>query len=348
MNPAFCCDICKELIQNPVALPCLHTFCSLCIRLALKSQLKCPTCYQECKGSMELKKNHFVQKMLDYLMTTDEFKTKQEETSKVESRSKRKVNTDTVDCPICAKQVLLKDINKHMDSNCKLFMKIQHEYTKKGSVPYDLYKTPQLKQMLQQDGLQTVGDRRQLIKRHSYYVELFNSNCDAKNPKSMSELQKMVTEWEKTSSGTKLVFGKGKELDQTIVNSHMKSYANEFDQLIAAVKAKRESAGSKRRKMEQGSATGLNVEPEISTDLQVIGQDAVCISDDEYQNSVESGILDIPVEDESEKSNIPNKDPPMDTLTKDSKILKEADINTTNRQSNPIILSKNTHQAYEI
>ena len=196
---------------------------------------------------MELKKNHFVQKMLDYVLKLPEF---EQETEPTRSTKRKLKSNEEADCPICTKSVLIKKMNEHIDSGCKLFLKVELEYQKKGSVPYDLYKTPQLKQMLLKEGLFTNGDRKMLIKRHSYYIELFNSNCDAKCPKSVQELLKMVQEWEKSTSGTKMTFGKTKEEDLIIVNSHMKSYGNEFDQLIANVKAKRLKTESRAVKEE--------------------------------------------------------------------------------------------------
>ena len=272
-DPAFCCDICKETIHNPMALPCLHTFCSLCIRLSLKSQLKCPTCSEVCKGSMELKKNHFVQQILDYLLKTDEFKPK-EESSLPEGRSKRKI-TEFVDCPLCAKQVLLKHINAHMDSKCRSHIKQKQVLVKKGSVPYDLYKLAQLKQILLQDGLPTHGDRKQMIKRHSYFVELFNSNCDSSNPRSTSELLKMVIEWENNTSGTKIQFGKNADEDKIIVDAHMKCYGSQFEDMIRSV----------RQKQEQSKKIKLDNDAESPT--------IVCLSDTEHEEvSTTSGILD--------------------------------------------------------
>ena len=41
------CCICLERMKVPTsAIPCLHTFCELCILTCLKRDNKCPTCRQ--------------------------------------------------------------------------------------------------------------------------------------------------------------------------------------------------------------------------------------------------------------------------------------------------------------
>ncbi|CCE63024.1 hypothetical protein TPHA_0D03910 [Tetrapisispora phaffii CBS 4417] len=46
------CHICKNFLKNPVLTPCSHTFCSICMRLYLSKEAKCPLCLKEVRESM--------------------------------------------------------------------------------------------------------------------------------------------------------------------------------------------------------------------------------------------------------------------------------------------------------
>ena len=41
------CSICYEMMTNPTSTPCLHVFCSLCLRKYLQFKQECPSCYAE-------------------------------------------------------------------------------------------------------------------------------------------------------------------------------------------------------------------------------------------------------------------------------------------------------------
>ncbi|XP_072900897.1 E3 ubiquitin/ISG15 ligase TRIM25-like [Hemitrygon akajei] len=64
------CSVCLELFQNPVALPCQHSFCAKCINDAwdhskTPSGVSCPQCRQTFKPRPKLVKNHSLQNIVE-------------------------------------------------------------------------------------------------------------------------------------------------------------------------------------------------------------------------------------------------------------------------------------------
>ena len=52
----FECTVCMEQFKKPKVLPCLHTFCMMCLQKLLKKQgsdhiITCPECRQDAKVS---------------------------------------------------------------------------------------------------------------------------------------------------------------------------------------------------------------------------------------------------------------------------------------------------------
>jgi len=66
---------------------------------------------------------------------------------------------------------------------------------------YASLKDVQLRKKLSDQGLFAGGTRPQMEKRWSEFVIANNANCDAKNPKSKSELRRQMEIWEKTQGG---------------------------------------------------------------------------------------------------------------------------------------------------
>ncbi|KAL5037019.1 E3 ubiquitin-protein ligase rad18 [Batrachochytrium dendrobatidis] len=57
MDESLRCPICKELFDAAMILPCIHTFCSLCIRQSLLVKMQCPSCGKDVTGLHALKNN---------------------------------------------------------------------------------------------------------------------------------------------------------------------------------------------------------------------------------------------------------------------------------------------------
>jgi E3 ubiquitin-protein ligase RAD18 len=280
----FHCEICKDYMNVPMALPCQHTFCSLCIRTAVKDTLRCPLCTKTFGSLNELKKNLFAERVLerfrgkivcieDYPETTESSKKRKlESTDSIEANSKgaTKVTISIVACPICSNPVKPVNMNDHLDSMCKSFKERPNKLgkgdlevvgcisgnsrsrnlpsanpiSKKAYVGYNMYKTPKLRELLKNEGLLTTGTRALMISRHSYWIDLYNSNCDSLHPASMRELRKQMEEWEnRRQSKPSLHFAnKNHEVtkeDNALIQQHVDKYHDEFGKMIQQLKVRK-------------------------------------------------------------------------------------------------------------
>ncbi|XP_072900895.1 E3 ubiquitin/ISG15 ligase TRIM25-like [Hemitrygon akajei] len=64
------CSVCLGLFQDPVALPCLHSFCAKCINDAwghpeIQGEVSCPQCRQAFSPRPSLVKNHTLQNIVE-------------------------------------------------------------------------------------------------------------------------------------------------------------------------------------------------------------------------------------------------------------------------------------------
>lgn len=75
IDDEFCrCPICKQLFDKPKYLPCLHRYCSLCLKLLIEGHqgsLQCPECDEEFKvpddGVDGLKNDVFMEEIIRYI-----------------------------------------------------------------------------------------------------------------------------------------------------------------------------------------------------------------------------------------------------------------------------------------
>lgn len=58
------CRVCKDYLTGPMMTTCGHTFCSLCIRRALNSDGRCPSC-RSLEEESKLRKNLLVEEMVE-------------------------------------------------------------------------------------------------------------------------------------------------------------------------------------------------------------------------------------------------------------------------------------------
>ncbi|KAF5373090.1 hypothetical protein D9758_001564 [Tetrapyrgos nigripes] len=178
---------------------------------------------------------------------------------------------DLVACPLCSKRVLFKNINSHIDKGCKDesqqrantktrwagILGAQSNTTKtskrKGKEPsssddedlplpkksYGTLKDKAIKELLNEHGLPTTGDRNTLIARHQQWVILYNSNRD-KSPqlrKNIDALRQELKQWESRQKGKNKV-----EISNT--TAYQKQQKSEFDRLVAAAKPKKPGSSS--------------------------------------------------------------------------------------------------------
>jgi E3 ubiquitin-protein ligase RAD18 len=70
-----------------------------------------------------------------------------------------------------------------------------------GFLNYAMLKDLQLRKKLKDQGIPNDGSRQILEKRYTYWINLYNSNCDAKSPRNRRELLRELAVWEKSQFG---------------------------------------------------------------------------------------------------------------------------------------------------
>lgn len=224
------CSICKDFFNAAMSLSCSHTFCSQCIRVHLSSKSNCPTCIKDVKGIFELRNDRLLDSIVDVVT-----KNNQNVNSKMEDSNKEPdgnvctfkiIDDEPVQCPICDKYVIFRDLNSHMDFGCKsgstnnfFKRKSLKKRSFKPSVPYSCYNDKELRKLVSSDGLSSNGDRHSLIKRHTEFLNIHNSNLDRLDPHPQEWVISQVEEWERNCKIYILISSVGQ------ISSFKKSFA---------------------------------------------------------------------------------------------------------------------------
>ncbi|XP_063797332.1 E3 ubiquitin-protein ligase RAD18 isoform X2 [Pseudophryne corroboree] len=181
--------------------------------------------------------------------------------SSVPSTSIEKVK---VECPVCGVGILEQYINKHLDGCLTRDEKkesLRSSVQKRkpmAKVVYNLLSERDLRKRLKEVGLSTHGSKQQLTRRHQEFVHLFNSQCDALNPKSAAEIVSEIEENEKIRSvldakqENVMTFSKQQseaQIDE-IHAEYRKKHRTEFQQLMEQVKCRRKASTGKKVKEE--------------------------------------------------------------------------------------------------
>ncbi|KAJ5677949.1 Postreplication repair E3 ubiquitin-protein ligase rad18 [Penicillium maclennaniae] len=109
------------------------------------------------------------------------------------------------------------------------------------AINYSLLKDGQLKKKFRELGIPEWGNRSLLQRRHTEWMNLWNANCDSRNPKSKKELLKELTIWEKTQGGAQTAIASNadeitrKDFDRERWSS---SHDDDFKRLIANARKK--------------------------------------------------------------------------------------------------------------
>lgn len=102
-----------------------------------------------------------------------------------------------------------------------------------------------LKKKLQELGIPTWGSRQLLVRRHTEWVNLWNSNCDSNRPKSKRELLRELDTWENSQGGNAR---EGRGTSNNVMNKDFDatgwaaSNNDHFSRLIAEARKKRSVA----------------------------------------------------------------------------------------------------------
>ncbi|KFQ17920.1 E3 ubiquitin-protein ligase RAD18, partial [Merops nubicus] len=169
-----------------------------------------------------------------------------------------------VGCPVCEVAIPEQYINKHLDSCLTREEKKDslrssgHKRKPMSKIVYNLLSDRDLKRKLKEHGLSTRGTRQQLVRRHQDFVHLYNAQCDALHPKSVSEIVKELEKNEKIRvqlefnkpSENSLTFTKDQteeEIDE-IHADYRNKHRSEFQLLVEQVNNRWKKSG--RRKTE--------------------------------------------------------------------------------------------------
>lgn len=332
LENALHCEICKEFYDTPMITSCCHTFCSKCIRTALSTDGRCPSCRTQDQAS-KLRNNYALQEVVTRFLAArpaalDMARRESEEvqTGRGKSRGKRKrtvpdsddaapsqedgrttrsksrrlaasqtsdpetieildseggsdyspakePNDGLVECPLgCGKHMKIEAVDPHLDkcedeqkqaSRAKLRTPVSifggsrpsstqppRSQERISELNYSLLNDAKLRAKLKELGLPNWGAKQLMIKRHTEWVNLWNANCDSRNPRSERELLRELDQWERTQGGraaTSLSTVMRKDFDGTAWTNRNR---DDFSRLIAEAKRKKnnpalQSPGSK-------------------------------------------------------------------------------------------------------
>ncbi|XP_035212974.1 E3 ubiquitin-protein ligase RAD18-like isoform X2 [Stegodyphus dumicola] len=155
-----------------------------------------------------------------------------------------------VSCPVCYKTMPEKRINIHLDYCLK--QKDNEDTSQRKTLPklvYHLLSEKEIKKKLKEHGLNTVGDRQTLIKRHKSFLTLYNANCDALNPKPVTEIIREIEcqELEERLNEQPKTVQVNKKSDPAVIEKEHESYAkrhqSQFNTLINDIQ-QRETANT--------------------------------------------------------------------------------------------------------
>ena len=120
---------------------------------------------------------------------------------------------------------------------------------------YSLLKDGPLKKKLQELGIPTWGNRQLLVRRHTQWVDIYNANSDSPRPKTERQLLKDLDVWERTQGGH--APGQGQTGPVGVMRKDFDGeewtgkHKDQFSDLIAQAKAKRQTAAPAEKKTEE-------------------------------------------------------------------------------------------------
>lgn len=209
LEDVLTCLICYAPLLHPNTTPCNHLFCSLCIRKSLQYRQSCPSCNVELHES-DLSPDKTSEKLLPIfqalvkrLETVSLISSSGESASKDrEGKENRSPNSLTnvgiqslvpekrQPCPHCKVSVARNFFDCHV-SKCKESAKIKPavQIPRKKPAPlpnliYSLMKEKDLRKKCREFGLESKGDKKDLIQRLQKFKYIFNAEVLLDNPRS--------------------------------------------------------------------------------------------------------------------------------------------------------------------
>ncbi|KAL9109836.1 MAG: hypothetical protein Q9227_005539 [Pyrenula ochraceoflavens] len=135
------------------------------------------------------------------------------------------------------------------------------------TISYSLLKENALRKKMRELGISDGGTRQLLQKRHTEWLNLWNANCDSRNPKSKRELLRELDMWERTQGGRapESRDGQGvmsKDFDGT---GWSKGHETDFKRLIEEARKKR-AVKNTEADSQEGSSGAREQQPRGSPD----------------------------------------------------------------------------------
>ncbi len=128
-------------------------------------------------------------------------------------------------------QSRLTTTTKHLEK-----MNISKNKKKLPKITYSLFKDSKLKSKLQELNLSIIGTRLELEERHSYWVSLWNSNLDSKNPINEIELKNKLYLWERDKLRSLNQRLKKQDVKNISDKEWKKTYEDDFLNLVEKAK----------------------------------------------------------------------------------------------------------------
>lgn len=190
-----------------------------------------------------------------------------------------------VPCPICNKRMKAEDVFSHLD-RCEDEMvegkrskqrtpgrshtaptvkqqPLQPPQERLAQLNYSLLNDKALRKKLAELGIPNFGSKALLIRRHTEWIALWNSNCDSPRPRSKRELLADLDTWERSQGGHAPNGGAGQPSAVMRKDFDGEAWArknkNDFDLLITNARQKRTMHASNYKSDNEGSETPASI-----------------------------------------------------------------------------------------
>lgn len=188
-----------------------------------------------------------------------------------------------VPCPVCSTVMRESLINVHLD-----FCLNKNKPPKRKPLPkmcYNIMKDQELRKRLRELGLSAVGDKNTLINRHKKYTILYNSECDAVEPRSIEDLRIQFEQEEAESRRllleSRYAAAKVKSVDINTIEKenvlYIQKHKDSFDRLINDIKQRQPVKTENKPKDEVNELKPKEDEKKESTEENKDSDDEVTV-----------------------------------------------------------------------